>query len=214
MGYAQIRHLIISVSIAVWAFSPISAQNTFQLALSDLSNYLGSAVRLIGDVIRGVDKIDRATIPGNDRQEAVKQLTQVSFAIQGLLGRQAPLIKDLSRYAAAVRKNGFVATDDTDKEWKLILASTQGVSAVVRDTYQLAATGTLLKVAIGEEDKRTLDGVLLARAGLLGQLAGLRAPGTREEIEQLEALNQNYSGLFKALGTLQGKLLDAAARIK
>ena len=84
----------------------------------------------------------------------------------------------------------------------------------MRTTLDIVETSRWLKVTLDERDRLALREVLLGRVSLLQRFRSLPAPGTTEEIDQLEQMNRFYGELLKSLGELNVALLRATERLK
>ena len=206
-------------SKAVWAlllslsFGFALSQTVLIIALHDLTRYYSAAARLIASAVSGVNKVEAAQIPQPDRNEVRDELNKISFAISTLRATQAPLVFDISEYAEKVRARTLEG-DRREETWRSILGSVDKVSQIVRTTLDIVETSRWLKVTLDERDRLALREVLLGRVSLLQRFRSLPAPGTTEEIDQLEQMNRFYGELMKSLGELNVALLRATERLK
>ena len=88
------------------------------------------------------------------------------------------------------------------------------MSSIVNTTLNVVETSRWLKVTLDERDRLALREVLLGRVSLLQRLRSLPAPGTADEIDQLDQMNRFYRQLMTSLGELNAALTRAAERLK
>jgi hypothetical protein len=188
-------------------------QTLLTLLLEDLSRYFGAATRLTTAAIAGVDGLRPVSILPEHRQEAEQELRRLSFALSALKATQSVFVEDLSQYTGDVRE-GRLSGDGRLRQWKLILSSVGRISEVVSDAVEGIERSNWLKVAFNPEDRLALREVLLERRGLLSRLRPLPAPGTPEELEQLDGINQHYRRLIASLNALNIALTRAADRLQ
>jgi hypothetical protein len=189
------------------------AQDVLTVALADLSRYFGAAARLVSSAITGLQNVEAAQVPQEQRSNAVDQLRTISYSISNLRVSQGPLIEDLTEYATAVRQHGSASEADV-QEWRRIVISMKRVSNIVGNTLTIVEESAWLNATLSAEDRLALREGLLARVGLLDRLLNLPAPSRPEEIGQLERMNQYYRRLFDSLGQLNAAVTHAADQLK
>ena len=195
------------------AFGFAVSQTVLSSALQELTRYCGAAATLIANAVSGVNKVEAAQIPQSDRNEVRNELKKISFEISTLLVSQMALVFDLSEYVDKVRARTLDG-ERRENEWRLILSSIDKVSQIVKTTLDVVETSRWLKVTLDEQDRLALREVLLGRVSLLQRLRSLPAPGTAEEIDQLDQMNRFYRQLMKSLGELNVALTRATERLK
>lgn len=195
------------------AFGFAVSQTVLSIALQELTRYCGAAATLIANAVSGVNKVEAAQIPQSDRNEVRNELKKISFEISTLLVGQMALVFDLSEYVNKVRARTLDG-ERRENEWRLILSSIDRVSQIVKTTLDVVESSRWLKVTLDEQDRLALREVLLSRASLLQRLRSLPAPGTADEIDQLDQMNRFYRQLMKSLGELNVALTRATERLK
>ena len=195
------------------AFGFAVSQTVLSSALQELTRYYGAAGRFIASAVSGVNKVEAAQIPQSNRNEVRDELNKISFAISTLRASQMPLVFDLSEYVDKVRARTLEGERREDA-WRSILGSVDRVSQVVKTTLDIVETSRWLKVTLDERDRLALREVLLGRASLLQRLRPLPAPGTADEIDQLDQMNRFYGQLVRSLGDLNAALVRATERLE
>jgi hypothetical protein len=195
------------------AFGFAVSQTVLSSALQELTRYYGAAATLIANAVSGVNKVEAAQIPQSDRNEVRDELKKISFAISRLRASQMPLVFDLSEYVGRVRARTLDG-ESRENAWRSILWSVDSVSEIVKTTLDVVETSRWLKVTLDEQDRLALREVLLGRVSLLQRLRSLPAPGTADEIDQLDQMNRFYRQLMRSLGELNAALTRATERLK
>ena len=88
------------------------------------------------------------------------------------------------------------------------------VSRTVRATLSVVEGSRWLKVALDENERVELRGVIMTRGVLLSRFAQIPTPSTPEELEQLDRMNGHYRQLMKSLHALNIALTRATDRLK
>jgi hypothetical protein len=183
-----------------------ASQTVLQSLLDDLGRYFGAAARLTVSVIAGIDAVQAAQLPPQERQAAAAELRRISQEILELREKQEPLVFDMGEYVTRVRA-GTLDADQRGRAWRSIVRGIGNVSPIVQTTLEVVKESRWLKTALSEEDRLTLQRVLMGRVSLLNQLRELDAPSTPEEIEQLDRLSKLYRELLKSLDQMNAALL-------
>jgi hypothetical protein len=205
------RSWISALVVAVLATTS-QGQTIFNSMMDDLSRYFGSAARLIGATVAGVDKVQAATISVNDRQQAAEDLERISRALSMLRARQQPLVEEISRYTKDVREQGF-NEQKNGNEWRLVMSSVVSISKAVLSTLDMVETSKWLKIAFDEKDRLATREVLMGRITLFDKLSQLPTPNTPEQLDQLDRTNRYYRQLIESLNDLNIALARAAVRL-
>jgi hypothetical protein len=206
------RRVLIFAALAT-AFGAISeAQTIFDGVFEDLSRYFGAATRLVATTVAGVDSVQAASVPAQDRQRAAEELKNISRAFSQLRVMQIPLVDDLSNYSRDVRVNGFDGGNH-EADWKGIVLSCSAVSSLVASVLNMVEESQWLKVTFNTGDRLATREVLMGRASLLMKLSTLPAPKTSSELDQLDRMNARYRELLEALNKLNIALTRAADRL-
>jgi hypothetical protein len=195
------------------AFSVSAASQTvLESLLDDLSRYFGAAARLTVSVIAGIDAVQAAQLPAPERQAATEELRRISQEILDLREKQEPLVFDMGEYVTRVRA-GALDPDQRVSAWRSILRGIGNVSPIVQTTLEVVKESRWLKAALSEDDRLTLQRVLMGRATLLNRLRALDPPSTPEEIDQLDSASRFYRELMKSLDALNAALLRGIDRL-
>jgi hypothetical protein len=207
-----VRTALTALLLSAVAFEFAVSQTVAGLTLKELTRYYGAAATLVAKAVSGVSKVEPLEIPKGNRKEVRDELEKLSLKISMLRADQQPLVFDLSEYVDKVRA-GSLAGKSRQNEWYRILLSIDSVSQVVQATLNVVETSRWLKVTLDAQDRLALREVLLGRASLLSRLRLLPAPGTTDEIDQLDQMNKFYRQLVKSLGELNTALTRASERL-
>lgn len=210
----QVCALRVHIALILFlSFGFVASQTIVSAALQDLTRYYGAAVRLIANAISGVNNVEAAAIPRPDRDEVRNELRRISVEISSLRAAQMPLVTDLSEYVKKSR-TGALDGKSRENEWSRILSSIDRVSQIVRTTFEVVETSRWLKVALDVSDRLALREVLIGRAALLQRLRSLPAPGSADEVDQVDQMNRYYIQLVKSLGDLNVSLTRATEKLR
>lgn len=189
------------------------SQTVLSSALQKLTRCFRAAATLIANTVSGVDTVQAAQIPQSNRDEVRDELKKISFELSMLRSVQAPLVFDLSEYVSRVRA-GTLVGERRENAWRSTLFDVNRVAKIVTTTLEVVETSRWLKVTLDEQDRLALREVLLGRASLLERLGSLPAPGTPDEIDQLDQMNKFYRELMRSLGELNAALMRATERLE